>query len=99
MIEKNQNSPFPIPVPPYPGWERRTYRLSRPVTREDIDAFLRDQELWVRESGTLPVLIVHKYGILEIHAIAGEREIEVWFSPEQSAWASEYLDALLMTRF
>jgi hypothetical protein len=99
MPRKNPDSRFPPPIPPYPGWERRTMHLSRPVTKEDIDAFLGNQELYVRESGTSPVLIVHKYGILEIHAIAGEREIEVWFSPEQAAWASEYLDALLMTRF
>jgi hypothetical protein len=45
------------------------------------------------------VNIIHKWGVLEIHAIPGEREIEVWFSPDHAAWVSEYLDALLATRF
>ena len=29
----------------------------------------------------------------------GEKYIEVWFNPERGAYPSEYLDALLATRF
>jgi hypothetical protein len=91
--------PFPDPKSPYPGWERRTYRLSRPVNGDDIAAFLGDEEMYIRETGGSPVVMIHKYGVLEIHAVVGEREIEVWFSPDQAGWSAEYLDALLMTRF
>jgi hypothetical protein len=99
MIGRIDTSPFPEPVPPFPGWKCMTYRLSRPVTQNDIDAFLGDQELYIREGGSSQVVIIHKYGVLEIHCIVGDREIEVWFDPENSAWASTYLDALLKTRF
>jgi len=99
MKTKAGQTAFPAPVPPYPCWERRTYSLSRPVTEEDIGAFLGDQEMYVRENGSSPVIIIHKYGLLEMHFIVGKRDIEVWFSPDQAGWASEYLDALLMTRF
>ena len=92
-------SPFPPPVSPYPGWERRVYRLSRPVNQEDIDAFLGDEELYIRETASRPVNIIHKYGLVEIHCIIGEPEIEVWFNPENKAYPAEYLDALLATRF
>ena len=90
---------FPDPVPPYPGWVRREYRLSRPVTKDDIAAFLGNEELYVRETAHGPVNIIHKYGLLELHCIIGEPVIEVWFTPEKGAYPAEYLDALLSTRF
>ena len=90
---------FQNPVSPYPGWERRIYRLSRPVTQDDVLAFLGDQDLYIRETASGPVNIIHKYGLLEIHCIIGESEVEVWFNPDRSAYPSEYLDALFMTRF
>ena len=93
------DSPFTNPVPPYPGWERRIYRLSRPVTNEDIQAFLGNEDLSIRDTAAGPVHIIHKYGLLEIHSLLGEKYIEVWFNPEQGAYPSEYLDALLATRF
>lgn len=89
----------PDPVPPYPGWVRREYYLSRPVTKEDIAAFLGNKELYVRETAHGPVNIIHKYGLLELHCIIGEPVIEVWFSPERGAYPADYLDALLSTRF
>ena len=90
---------FLDPVPPFPGWNRRIYRLSRPVTGEDIQAFLGSEELYIRETASGPVHMIHKYGLLEIHCLPGQEEIEVWFSPDQPAYAAEYLDALLATRF
>jgi len=92
-------SPFPNPVAPFPGWERQVYRLSRPVTRDDIHAFLGNEELYLRETDAGLIHIIHKYGLLEIHARTGKTEIEVWFNPERGAYPSEYLDALLATRF
>ena len=85
--------------PPYPGWIKREFRLSRPVTGDDIQAFLGNEELYVRETAAGPVNIIHKYGLLELHIITGERTIEVWSNPDQGAYPSEYLDALLSTRF
>ena len=96
---KSRRSPFPEPVAPFPGWKRSCCRLSRPVAPDDIDAFLKDQELYVRETAKLPVTLIHTWGVLEIHAIPGVGEIEVWFSPDHAVWVSEYLDALLATRF
>lgn len=93
------SDPIPDPSPPYPGWVRREYCVSRPVTKEDIAAFLGNEELYVRETTRGPVNIIHKYGLLEIHCIIGEPCIEFWFSPETGASSSEYLDALLSTRF
>ena len=61
------NSPFINPIPPYPGWERRIYRLSRPVTKDDIQAFLGNEDLYTRDTAAGPVHIIHKYGLLEIH--------------------------------
>lgn len=90
---------FPAPVPPFPGWERRIYHLSRPVATDDITAFLGKEELVIRENGEFPVTIIHKYGLLEIHMIVGQRDIDVWFGPEEAVWSAEYLDALLATRF
>ncbi len=92
-------SRFKNPIPPFPGWERCIYRLSRKVTGDDIAAFLGNEELYVRETAEGPVQIIHKYGLLEIHAIIGEQHIEVWFNPDKGAYPSEYLDALLFTRF
>ena len=89
----------PDPVPPYPGWERHVYRLSRSVTKEDVAAFLGNEELFVRDTAAGPVNIIHKYGILEIHGIIGNNTIDVWSDPAKGAYPSEYLDALLMTRF
>lgn len=91
--------PFLEPVPPYPGWERRIYRLPRPVTPDDIREFLGDEELYTRDTPAGLVHIIHKYGLLEIHALVGEKCIEVWFNPARGAYPSEYLDALLATRF
>jgi len=90
---------FTDQVPPYPGWERRLYRLSRPVTEADIQALLGDQDLYIRETPGGTRAIIHKYGLLEINLIIGMREAEVWFAPGKGAYPSEYLDALLQTRF
>ena len=92
-------APFPDPVPPYPCWVRRNYRLSRPVTDEDIAAFLGSEELFIRETAAGTVKIVHKYGLVELHLIVGKPEIEIWFNPDKGGYPSEYLDALLSTRF
>ena len=86
-------------VPPYPGWEHRTYRLSRPVTGDDIAAFLGNEELFTRDTEDGMVSIIHKYGLLEIHGIIGKKDMEVWFNPDKGGYPSEYLDALLATRF
>lgn len=94
-----EHTPFPAPVPPYSGWECRTYRLSRPVTAEDIAAFLGNEDLYVRETPAGTVNIIHKFGLVELHCIAGSSEIQVWFNPEKRSFPSEYLDALLATRF
>jgi hypothetical protein len=93
------SSLFPVPVPPYPCWERRIYRLSRRVTQDDIAAFLGNEELYVRDTEAGPVNIIHKYGLVELHCLIGEPEIEIWFNPDTGAYPSEYLDALLSTRF
>jgi hypothetical protein len=45
------------------------------------------------------VNIIHKFGLVELHCIVGESRIEAWFNPEKGAYPSEYLDALLSTRF
>jgi hypothetical protein len=92
-------SAFSRPVPPYPGWVRREYRVSRPVTDDDIAAFLGNEELYVRDTYAGPVKIIHKYGLVELHCIVGVPSIEVWFNPDSGAYPSEYLDALLSTRF
>jgi hypothetical protein len=93
------SSPFSVPVSPFPCWERRKYRLSRTVTEDDITAFLGNEELYVRETPAGLVNIIHKYGLVELHCIIGEQEIEIWFNAENGAYPSEYLDALLSTRF
>ena len=90
---------FQDPVAPYPGWQRRIYRLSRPVAKDDIQVFLGNEDLYVRDTAAGPVQIIHKYGLLEIHSLIGEQYIEVWFNPDKGAYPSEYLDALLSTRF
>ena len=92
-------SAFQDPGAPFPGWERRMYRLSRPVTKDDIETFLGNEDLYVRDTAAGPVQIIHKYGLLEIHSLVGEQCIEVWFNPDKGAHPSEYLDALLSTRF
>ena len=92
------SSPFQNPVPPYPGWERRMYRLSRPVTGDDVAAFLGNEELYVRDTAAGLVNIIHKYGLVELHCLIGEPVFEVWFNPDNGAYPSEYLDALLSTR-
>jgi hypothetical protein len=92
-------STFTNPVPPYPGWLRRIYRICRPITEDDIRAFLKGEERWTRDTPFGTVNIIHKYGLVEIHCIPGRSEIEVWFDPEKESYSSEYLDALLMTRF
>jgi hypothetical protein len=93
------SSPFQNPVPPYPGWERRIYRLPRPVTEEDVAAFLGNEELYMRDTAAGPVNIIHKFGLVELHCLTGVSMIEVWFNPDNGAYPSEYLDALLATRF
>ena len=93
------NSPLTNQVPPFPGWYLRIYRLSRPITKDDIQAFLGNEDLYIRETAAGPVHIIHKYGLLEIHALINEKYIEVWFNPERGAYPSEYLDALLAIRF
>jgi hypothetical protein len=87
------------PVPPYPGWELHTYRLSRPVTHEDINALLGREELFIRDTAAGPVHIIHKYGLLEIHALIGAKCIDVWQNPGNGSYPAEYLDALIATRF
>ncbi len=105
IIREHQISDLTMSCPacelaePYPGWECHTYRLSRPLTGEDVAAFLGNEELYVRDTPAGLVNIIHKYGILEIHGIVGKPEIWVWSDPEKGAYPSEYLDALLMTRF
>lgn len=74
-------------------------RLPRPITEEDVAAFIQDQEMFRRETGAGEIRIIHKFGIIEINCIVGERLIEVWFAPEMNAVALEYVDALLSTRF
>jgi len=92
-------SPFIDPVPPHPGWLRHEYRLSRPVTEDDVRAFLGNEELYVRETPTGTVDIIQKYGLVELRCITGEPVVEAWFNPDKGAYPSEYLDALLSTRF
>nr|WP_320160193.1 hypothetical protein [uncultured Methanoregula sp.] len=93
------SSSSPGQVPPYPCWKHREYRLSRPVTKEDIAAFLGNEELYVRDTEAGPVNIIHKYGLLEIHARIGESSIDIWFNPDKGSYPAEYLEALLSTRF
>ena len=92
-------SPFPDPVPPFPGWTCREYRLSRPLTEDDITAFLGNEDDYVRDTGAGLVNIIHKFGLVELHCIIGEPRLVVWFSPGKGAYPSEYLDALISTRF
>lgn len=87
------------PVSPFPGWVLREYRVSRPVTSDDVAAFLGNEELYVRDTADGPVNIIQKFGLLELHCLIGESYIDVWFNPEKGAYPSEYLDALLATRF
>jgi hypothetical protein len=93
------NFPFSTPIPPYPDWQRRIYWLSRPVRKDDIWAFLGTEDPYIRDTDTGLVYIIHKYGLLEIHALIGKKCIEVWHSPESGAYPLAYLDALLATRF
>ena len=90
---------FENPVPPYPGWERRIYRLPRTVTAADIRAFVGEEELYIRDTGACTRAVIPKYGLIEINLVAGAREAEIWFAPGRGAYPSEYLDALFATRF
>ena len=90
---------FQNPISPYPGWKSCVYRLSRPVTGDDIQAFLGNEELYTRDTPSGLVNMIHKFGLLEINCISGESEIEVWYDPEKKSYTSQYLDALLSTRF
>ena len=92
-------SGFQNPVPPFPGWRRREYRLSRPLTEDDVTAFLGNEERYVRDTEAGLVNIIHKFGLVKLHCIIGEPRIVVWFAPGKGAYPSEYLDALLSTRF
>jgi hypothetical protein len=80
-------------------FKHRIYRLLRPVTKDDIQALLGNEDLYIRETAIGPVHIIHKYGLLEIHALIGEKSIEVWYDPDKGSYPLEYLDALLKTRF
>ncbi len=93
------STPAADQVSPYPGWELRIYQLSRPVTMYDIQAFLGDQDAYIRDTPAGPVHTIHKFGLLEIHALVGRKVIEVWYNPEQGSYPSEYFEALLATRF
>jgi|GEM_PF-1286464 hypothetical protein len=53
---------FQSPVPPFPGWERRRFRLSRPVTDEDIEAILNGQEECYRTIGQDRVISIRLGG-------------------------------------
>lgn len=75
------------------------YHLPRQVTEEDVAAFVQNRDLYRRETDAGEIRIIHKFGTVEIDCLIGERTIEVWFAPEKSAVALEYLDALLSTRF
>lgn len=93
------SKPFDTPVSPFPGWKRQLYRLSRPVTTEDVQAFLGSEDGCTRETPAGTAHIIHKYGLFEMGFIVGEANVEVWSYPESGAHAREYLDALLATRF
>ena len=99
MTHETMAATFQNPLPPYPGWERRIYRLSRPVTDNDIRALLGSEDLYKRDTAAGMVNIIHKYGLIELHCIIGESCIEIWFNPDKGSYPSEYLDALLSTRF
>lgn len=90
---------FDNPVPPCPGWKRRTYRLSRPVSEADIRALLGNEELYLRQTESGVRAVIHKYGLVEINLIIGESDAEIWQTPDRGAYPSEYVDALLATRF
>jgi hypothetical protein len=75
------------------------YRLPRPVTSEDVAAFVQHQDLYRRETDAGEIQIIHKFGVVEINCLIGERTIEVWFAPGKAASVAEYIDALLSTRF
>ncbi len=90
---------FQGPVPPFSGWEHGLYRLSQPVTEEDVEAILDGQEECVQSIGPYRTIGIHTFGLVEITVIVGSPEIEAWSNPEQRFWTSEYLDALLSTRF
>ena len=90
---------FQNPIPPYLVWKRRFYRLSRPVTEDDIQAFQGNQELVVQETGSDLVHIIHKHSLLEIYGVIGEDELEVFFNPDKEFYSLGYLDTLLITRF
>ena len=65
----------------------------------DIQAFVGDEDSYIRATISGPLHIIHKYGLLEIHALVGRKRIEVWYNPDKGSYPSEYLDALLSTRF
>jgi hypothetical protein len=94
-----QDDPFDSPVVPFPGWQRRIYRLSRPVTYEDILAFVGNEDLTTRETAGGTRVVIHKYGLVEINLIKGVGEAEVWFAPDKGGYPAEYFEALLGTRF
>ncbi len=91
--------PFDNPVAPYPGWQRQLYRLPRPVTRDDILAFLGNEECIVRETDGGKRVVIQKYGVAEINLRIGVSAAEVWFAPDTGGYPAEYVDALLGTRF
>lgn len=45
------------------------------MTEEDVAAYIQDQELYRRETEAGEIRIIHKFGIVEINCIVGERFI------------------------
>ena len=43
----------------------------------DIQAFVGDEDSYIRDTISGPAHIIHKYGLLEIHALVGTKRIEV----------------------
>jgi hypothetical protein len=64
-----------------------------------MTAILNGQDEYVRTFGDHEIVSIHKFGLIELNLIVGVPELEVWFSPKQRVWTSEYVDALISTRF
>ena len=101
IMEENHHEAgrFPESTAPYPGWALRKYHVRHPVTKEDIDAILGNEDLYLRESGSEKIFIIQKYGLLEINVILGSRDLQVWLNPEKEGFSADYLESLLSTRF
>ena len=99
MLAAREEPAFINPVPPFPGWERRIYRLSRPVTGEDIRALRGDEDPITRETGGTIRSVILKFGLAEINLIEGVSAAEVWYDPGRGGFPAEYVGALFATRF